>query len=177
MAIAVASLPGCLAHQTFSFGSPDLEAAFYRLKETAPPKGREAIERLEEDDTVIIHLVKGRVSQFESRGAETAFAFSKDAKPACMMRHPWSIGIPWNRNFDIIYDEELAEQAWEFPNPVEAQLYHELIGHVARILDDPSSTRDPKCETEPYAIDRENEYRQYNRISPAPQSRRCRRGK
>lgn len=167
MAGAIASLFGCEAHhRTFHFVSPDMEASFQRWKETAPPKDRKTIERLEEDDTVIIHVVPGVVSHLKSRGGQTAFAFSKEAKPGCMMRHPWSFGIDWNRNFDIIYDEELMQQAWGFPNPVEAFLHHELIGHVARILDDPTSIEDP--EPESYAIERENEYRQYVGLELVP---------
>lgn len=67
-------------------------------------------------------------------------AYSKKGKLQCPMRHPDSDGVPRNRNFDVI-----------------------LLA-----LNDPTVLDRPPAETEPYATDRENEYRQYAGVPLVP---------
>lgn len=160
MAVAVTSLVGC-AHRTFYFASPDLEAGYQQGKARAPPKHREALERLEQDDTVVVHVIKGHVDPGESRGGQTNFASSKEAKRHCIM-HPMFNGIPPDRNFDVIFDEEVAKQSSPQPNTVDVVLDHEIVGHIVQVLDDPTWRERSKEKAESDSRERENEYRQHN---------------
>jgi ATP adenylyltransferase/5',5'''-P-1,P-4-tetraphosphate phosphorylase II len=86
--------------------------------------------------------------------------------------HPMLYGIHPDRNFDVIFDEEVAKQSSPQPNTVDVVLDHEIIGHIVQVLDDPTWKKRSEEDIERYSRERENEYRQHNGMGADPSARR-----
>jgi hypothetical protein len=150
-------------HSGFRFTGDGTEAVFQNWRKQASPQTREAIDALNTDDKVLIHIIRGKIEGEVSRGTSAQLAADPISKRACLM-HPAPNGIKPHADWDIIWDEELQkrmEKKLKLQSPIEALLQHEILGHVIPAINDPLKARKRTNENEDYAIQRENEYRQH----------------
>jgi hypothetical protein len=155
---------------SFRFSDPGMRQAFENWKRTATPKTRSTINALDEDPSLLIHVIRGRIER-PSRGGATVYAGSKLAHHQCIF-HPAAPGVRWNRNFDVVYDEEQQRRMSverNLPTPVEAILQHEIMGHVVPLLLDPAIANLPIDQSELQAVRQENEYRRHIGLVPIPE--------
>jgi hypothetical protein len=161
---------GCSSsHRTFHFSGGDMKNAFESWRSKAPATDQQKIAALERDETTIIHIIRGQLDPSLSRGSAAYKAADPDARKRCVL-HPAADGIRSMRNWDVVYDQRVAEKPHGFPNPVEALLHHEILGHIEKVLMDRSWADRSIAETEAYALERENEYRRHNGLQLAPHS-------
>jgi hypothetical protein len=146
---------------SFKFSESDMTAAFGSWYAKAPPKTRATIDALDQDET--IHIIRGRVADKDSRGASSSPASSRPSRKQCIM-HPATTALKPERDWDVVFDEELQqrqEAKLGLPNPVEALLQHEIMGHIVPALLDPSEIYNPSNDNEPKAVRQENDYRKH----------------
>jgi hypothetical protein len=155
---------------SFRFTGSGMREAFESWKRTATPKARSTIEALDQDPSVLIHVIRGRLKK-RSRGGATMLAGSEDGHWYCTF-HPAAPGVRPNRNFDVVYDEEQARRmadALHMATPIEAILQHEIMGHLLLVLLHPEQANDPGEENELEAVRQENEYRLHVGLPPMPE--------
>jgi hypothetical protein len=160
---ACALLFGCTSsHKTFHFGAPELENGFNEWKRSVHLNDLAMIERLERDDTVIIHIINGQVSAQRTRGALSQHHRGDVAQRQCPL-HPASSTVAVDSNWDVIYDHRAAAQIDReagYHTPFSVILHHEVLGHIVPMLSMPSWAKEPRDVVETYAVQKENEYRQ-----------------
>jgi hypothetical protein len=146
--------------RSFRFTGDGMREAFESWRRTATPKTRSTIDALDEDPSILIHIIRGRID-VESRGGATTLAGFPPARKQCIL-HPSAPGVRWNRNFDIIYDEDQQRRMAKrlgFETPIEAILQHEVMGHIIPVIVNPALATRSVEETEREAVLQENEYR------------------
>ena len=164
---------------SFRFTGAGLPEAFENWRRTATPKTRATIDALDNDPSLLIHVLRGRIKKRKTRGAWTSVAGSQDAIEQCIL-HPPVDGVRWNRNFDVVWDEEQQRaMALELglPSPVEALLQHEIMGHIIPVLLNPALATRSVEDAEPEAIRQENEYRRHVGLPLVPEPKAVRRNR
>lgn len=117
-----------------------LEQGIQLLRSRLSPQDREVLddELLSRRD-LLIHISLGRIPRELSRGGMSTLAQNARDNGWCR-RHPNVGNVPWNRDWDVIYDPEIAKY-WErrlnIPHPIEVSLYHEIFGHILPVLRNP----------------------------------------
>jgi len=171
---SVTAACGTLSASGLRFTGNGLVDAAQRWGKTAPARDREAIRRLKSDRTLLIHVIRGKIERGKSRGTAAYRASNPLAKRQCIL-HPPSDGIEPERNWDVVYDEELQvsmERELRLASPLEALLHHELLGHIALILYQGQKVTnvgdDAWWQAEDEAIRRENEYREAAHLPLVP---------
>jgi hypothetical protein len=158
------------ASGSFRFTGSGMREAFESWKRTATPKTRSTIEALDDDPSILIHVLRGRI-EVDSRGGASMFAGSNQARRQCIF-HPAASGVHWNRNFDVVYDEDQQRRmadARHIATPIEAILQHEIMGHIVPLLIAPERMNAPFEVLEREAVRQENEYRLHVGLPPAPE--------
>jgi hypothetical protein len=161
---------------SFRFTGSGMREAFESWKRTATPKTRSTIEALDEDPSILIHIIRGHIDE-DSRGGASVFAGSKQAHQQCTL-HPVAPGVRWSRNFDVIYDEEQQRrmaEARHLATPIEAILQHEIMGHIVPLLIHPELMNAPFEVLEREAVRQENEYRLHVGLPPVPEPAKSKR--
>jgi hypothetical protein len=94
---------------SFRFSGEDMRQAFKSWREKTSPKTRTTLDALNEDEGLLIHVIRGKLDRRRSRGAASSPAWTPVARQQCVM-HPKVEGIKPHRNWDVIYDQELQEE-------------------------------------------------------------------
>jgi hypothetical protein len=160
--VLVASVCACETSRAsrkggFKFTGDGIEVAFNKWRATVPRRTRELIDAIDGDETLLIHVFRGKV-QGDHRGAQSAYASNEYMLSQCLM-HPSSEGIPNKRNWDIIIDSTQmleADERYHTVTTFDVLLHHEVIGHIVPHLEGRTGTRE---ELEKLANRAENEYR------------------
>lgn len=171
--VVVALLLGVSACETtsagrrgaFRFTGDGVEAAFENWKKTAAPGDREVIDSLERDETLLIHVFRGKVQLSEARGSQSGYSIGGYMRQQCLL-HPASEGIATRRNWDVVLDEEqmlAADKRYNTRTTFEVLLHHEIIGHIVPRLKGVSGSG---TEVEKTATRAENEYRKAVGLPP-----------
>lgn len=171
--VVVALLLGVSACETtsagrrgaFRFTGDGVEAAFENWRKTAAPKDRAVIDSLERDETLLIHVFRGRVRWRDARGSQSSYSSDAYMRTQCLL-HPASQGVVEERDWDIILDADqmmAADKRNKTMTTFEVLLHHEIIGHIVPRFRGVTGSRK---ELENSAVHEENEYRKEIGLPP-----------
>lgn len=158
-----------------------LEKGFQDMYQNLSPEDRAVLDdEIMKRKDVLIHIIRGNLFTWESRGGSSTPHSGAEKDGRCSRsQHPDVKGVPKRRDWDLVYDEQRAEEESKesgILNPIDVVLYHEIFGHIVpilrnpKILDDTRKNKKRYDEFEDEARAIENRYRQRRllRLFPVP---------
>ena len=157
-------------HSSLRYEDPRLEAGFWKMYQLVPEEDRAVLDNeIVRRKDLLIHVFRHKLPEGLSRGGASALHSGAVEAGWCSQdQHPDVKGIRKSRNWDLVYDQQMAERFENGTyNQIDAMFYHEIFGHIVRVLRNPkiipeiyeSKQLYDKFEEEARAI--ENRYRRY----------------